>query len=254
MEWLSYFRDVYRVMPFVRSTYERAACVFVGSKYTLSGLSGRTKQRAVYMPENGIDASRFNAEGRMPPSRIKPFRILFVGRLVPYKGADLVVEAFASSRLLRCRAEIVVVGDGPQRRQLQVLAAKREVADRVTFVGRLPQPELPRYFREASIFAFPSLREFGGGVVMEAMACGLPCIVLDHGGPSELVSPDTGRTIRLASRKRMLNCVREHIEELCQSSVLLDSLSEAGVQRCKRLYRWEVKADRIVECYRRIVS
>lgn len=253
MEWLSYFRDVYRVMPFVRRTYERAACVLAGSKYTLSALPGRTRQRAVYMPENGIDATRFNAEGRIPPAKIKPFRILFAGRLVPYKGADVLLDAFASSRLLRCQAELVVVGDGPQRPKLQALAAGREVGDRVTFVGRLPQPELPRYFREASVFAFPSVREFGGGVVMEAMACGLPCVVVKHGGPAEVVTAETGRLLSLGPREKMVDELRQCLESLCASPSLLRDLSISAVNAA-RAYTWGAKASQTVDVYRRVLA
>lgn len=70
------------------------------------------QRRAVYLPENGIDPQGFGAPVRISPSQVRPLRILFVGRLVPYKGADIVLEAFVGSEPLRPRAELLVVG-GP---------------------------------------------------------------------------------------------------------------------------------------------
>src|SRR5690606_34125576 len=132
-----------------------------------------------------IDPQRFHAAGRTPPSQIDPLRILFVGRLVPYKGADMVLEAVATSPFLRSRVEVTLVGDGPQRGELESFVRTAGLRDSVRFTGQLPQDQVVEHFRRSCIFAFPSVREFGGAVVMEAMACGLPCVVLDHGGPSE---------------------------------------------------------------------
>ncbi len=253
MEWLSYFRGVYKWLPYHRSTYRHTACVIAASRHTLSELPARAKEHAVYIPENGINPEHFHANGRTPPSQIKPFRVLFVGRLVPYKGADVVLEAVAGSDKLS-RVEVVYVGDGPQREKLVAMTKSFGMEDRVTFVGRVPQKTVPDYLREASVFAFPSLREFGGAVVMESMACGLPCIVLDYGGPGELVTKDTGRTIPMGSREQRVNAMRAHLEELHGNPQLVDQLSEASIRHAEREYTWDAKAKHVVALYRKVLA
>lgn len=253
MEWLSYFRGVHRWLPYYRRTYRHASLVIAASRYTLSSLPARAKERAVYIPENGINPAHFHAKDRKPPSQIKPFRILFVGRLVPYKGADVVLEAVAGSNQLK-NVEVVYVGDGPQRDKLVSLTKSFGLEERVTFAGRVPQVEVPDYLREASVFAFPSLREFGGAVVMESMACGLPCIVLDYGGPGELVTPDTGRSIPMGSRDERVASLRAQLEALHGDPTLLDRLSQNCARHAAQEYTWDAKARRVVDLYRQVLS
>jgi len=254
MEWLSYVRRAYLLLPYLRSTYSSAALVIGGSTYTLGALPRTVRQRAVYMPENGIDSDRFNAKGRVAPSHIRPFRILFVGRLVPYKGADVVLEAVGTSNRLRRQAEVVIVGEGPMHGHLRRLAEDLHLADRVRFTGNLPQHRVADACRDASLFAFPSLREFGGAVVIEAMACGLPSVVLDYGGPAEHVTADTGFKIPIADRPKRIAALRSLLERLCTDPAPLDDMSAAGIDRIRRLYTWPAKARQIARWYANVTQ
>ena len=249
MEWLSYVRRTYELLPYLRATYRRAALVIGGSTHTLGALPRDVRQRAVYMPENGIDPARFNARGRVLPSKVRPFRILFVGRLVPYKGTDVVLEAVTTSDVLRRQVEVVIVGDGPMLHRLRSLAADLHLADRVRFTGDLPQDQVAAACRRASLFAFPSLREFGGAVVIEAMACGLPSVVLDYGGPAEHVTANTGFKIPLGNRQQRIVALRSLLERLCKDPTPLDEMSAAGIDRVRRLYTWPAKARQVAQWY-----
>lgn len=254
LEFLSYFREAYRVLPYVRQTYQRAAAVLCGSRYTLSALPPAIRRKAVYLPENGIDPERFSAAGRRPPGRIHPPRILFAGRLVPYKGADVVLDAFASSPRLRSTAELFIVGDGPQRPALHAQTARLGIARHVCFTGRLPQADVVEHFRAASVFAFPSLREFGGGVVLEAMACGLPAVVLDHGGPAELITPQTGVALPVADRAARVSALRSALEDLLATPERLDAMSRACEARVAAEFTWLRKAQAIGRLYERSLA
>ncbi|HUW84795.1 MAG TPA: glycosyltransferase [Phycisphaerae bacterium] len=249
MEWLSYVRRAYVLLPYLRATYQRAALVIGGSIYTFSALPRDVRQRAVYMPENGIDPARFNARGRVPPSEILPFRILFVGRLVPYKGADVLIETVGTSSLLHRKVEVVIVGDGPMQGRLRRLADDLHLTDRVRFTGNLPQDQVAAGWRDASLFAFPSRREFGGAVVIEAMACGLPSVVLDYGGPAEHVTANTGFKIPIADRPQRIAALQSLFERLCTDPAPLDEMSAAGIDRIRRLYTWPTKARQIARWY-----
>jgi glycosyltransferase involved in cell wall biosynthesis len=234
--------------------YDRAACVIAGSTYTLAALPRKARQHAVYIPENGVHPACFNADERLKPSEVSPFRILFVGRLVPYKGADLVLESLATSSLLRREAELIIVGDGPQRLALENMAISYGLTKRVTFTGQLSQREIAPHFRSASVFAFPSLREFGGAVVIEAMACGLPCIVMDYGGPAEFVTPATGIRLPMASRHDIVASLRTSLENLAANRGALDHMSEASAAVVTEKYTWVAKARHICRIYESVLS
>lgn len=252
MEWLSYVRGAYKLLPYWGRSFGRAACVIAGSRHTLAQLPGRVRERAVYMPENGIDPARFHTGGRRRPSEIEPLQILFVGRLVPYKGAHVVIRAFAGSAVLRERAEVVIVGDGPQRGELEGLVRELGVEDRVRFTGALPQGEVAERMRGASVFTFPSIREFGGGVVMESMACGLPPVVVDYGGPGELITRETGLGIPMGRAEELVEAMRRELEALMGDPGRLDGISAACGAYAAREFTWSAKAGKVLEVYRRV--
>lgn len=111
-----------------------------------------------------------------PPKKRRHF--LFVSELVPYKRADLVIEAF------RGRPEpLVVVGDGSER-----AALARNLPENVTLAGRVPSADLPRLYQSAKALIFPAEEDFGI-VPLEAMACGTPVIAYGRGGALDTVIP-----------------------------------------------------------------
>ena len=77
--------------------------------------------RRYYMPENGWDPDRIPlSEGWSPPETGERFQFVTVGRLVPYKGFDLILQATAESAELRRNAELIVIGDGPSRAEPRI--------------------------------------------------------------------------------------------------------------------------------------
>ncbi len=253
MEWLSYLRNLYRVLPYVRSTYKRAKCIFVGSKYTQSTIPASGRDNTVYLPENAVNLARFNAEGRRPPSEVKPFRAVFVGRFVPLKGIDMLLRAFADADLPK-DSMVALIGDGPIRSDLESLAEELGIADRIEWPGWLPQNEIVKWFHRSSIFVLPSIKEFGGAVVLEAMACGLPCVVINYGGPGEYIDESTGVPIPLGSKDAMISSLRIALVELAKSPAKLDSMSQSCVETIQEHFTWSKKADRICSAYEQVLQ
>jgi len=248
MEWFFCMRELFRLLPYVRNTYQRASCVITGSRYTLSMLPRDAKRRSAYIPENAVDPERFHADGRQEPSQIEPFRIIYVGRLVPLKGVDLLLQAVAQSQCLG-QSIITIIGDGPSKHDDQQLANGLGIGNRVEWAGRLNQDQVAERLRASSIFVLPSLKEFGGAVVVEAMACGTPCIVIDYGGPAEHVTDQTGVRIPLGSRLSLIASFRSALESLFADREKLDAMSHAGIDRVRTLYTWSAKADQICQVY-----
>lgn len=250
-EWLHAVRGAHRLLPGYASTRRHAAATVVGSLATWEQLPRYARSKAVYLPENAIDPSRFPGcvEG---PVRM-PLRVAFVGRLVPYKGADMLIEATAE--LIKAGKLILdIIGDGPERPFLRSLADRLGLGSGVHLDGWVPHHEMADRLRRSDVFGFPSVREFGGGVVLEAMALGLVPVVADYAGPAELVTDDTGYRIPMASREDLIARFRERFEALVASPELLRPMGQRARARVLELFTWDAKARQMLEVYRWVMG
>ncbi|MBL9067143.1 MAG: glycosyltransferase family 4 protein [Sphingopyxis sp.] len=245
-EWLSYIRKAYAFLPTIRSTYANASAIIAGSGHTSSELA-RYRRPMVYIPENGIDTDRF---GFHPRTRAQsdPLRLIFVGRLVPYKGADIAIEA-CQGLLKTGRARLDIIGDGPEGLALAMLVAKLGVEEAVTLHGWKSHAEVADYMRKADLMVFPSVREFGGGVVLEAMASGVVPIVVDYGGPGELVDNRSGFAIPIGPRDKLVRLVDRLTKTIVDGDHDLTAMSAAAANRVEQLYSWRAKANQIRGVY-----
>ena len=251
-EWLVPFRHFHRTLPYYRSTYRALAAVISGSEHTATEVPDWFCGLREYLPENGIDQARFPLPFQWTPPQ-ELFRFITIGRLVPYKGIDLVLEAMGrSSRLADC--EFHILGDGPMRSALETQAVRLGLAQRVHFHGWVDHRELFRELRKAQAFVFPSLREFGGAVVLEAMSQALPCIIVDYGGPGEHVTEETGFALPMADRSTLVANLIHAMESLVADNELCARLGKAGARRVADLYTWSAKAESLVGIYRRILN
>lgn len=115
------------------------------------------------------------------------FIILTVSRLAPdgYKGHDKVIRMLPRLLERHPAVEYVISGDGPDEARLVEVAAEAGVADKVRFLGRVPESDLPQLYNAADLFAMPSTGEGFGIAFLEAMACGVPAIGLAVGGATD---------------------------------------------------------------------
>ncbi len=152
-----------------------------GRRLRRHGLSG---QLAVV--PLGVDLSLFEPAERPPPRQ--PLRVGYVGRLVPHKGVEVLLDAVASEPDLTLR----VIGDGPERDDLRARAECPDLAGRVTFAGFRSYGELRALYRDLDVVAVPSLEtptwvEQFCRVAVEAMASGVPVVASDSGALPEVV-------------------------------------------------------------------
>jgi glycosyltransferase involved in cell wall biosynthesis len=108
--------------------------------------------------------------------------------------------------------------------------------------------------READVFVFPSIRELGAGVVIEAMACGCVPVVVDYGGPAVLVTPETGWRVPLGDKDALVDSFRHVLETLAADRIALRRMARAGHARAVGAFSWDVKARRLIEVYRWVLG
>lgn len=245
-EWMSQFRAAYRLLPYYRSTYTRSAVVLAAFGHTIADLPTDARRRAIDFPEVGFDPATFHPPPSRPANEAVTF--LFVGRLVPYKCADVLVRAFAQTPALRSH-RLRIVGDGPDRPMLEQLIREHNLHDQVTMVGWKSQAGVADEMRAADVFAFPSIRELGAGVVVEAMACGLPCVVVDYGGPGGLVLPGAGARVPLQRKESMVTAFGQALAALAADPAGTRRMGRAASAFAYREYTWERKAEKFLRVY-----
>jgi glycosyltransferase involved in cell wall biosynthesis len=245
-DWLTHLRWLYELMPGYRSTRRDSAAIIVGSKYTYEEMPHWAKGKCVYIPENGVDSNVL--EHRRHRFNHRPLRAAFVGRLVPYKGADLLLQA-AAEFLRSGQLELHIMGDGPQRPLLEAIVERFRIRDGVRFHGWLPHIDVQEKLGTCDLMILPSVREFGGGVVVEAMALGVTPIVADYGGPSELVDDETGLRIRFQDEKSLVEGLRLAIGNVVRCPQILDELGAAARRKVQERLTWQAKARQIVGVY-----
>jgi glycosyltransferase involved in cell wall biosynthesis len=202
--------------------------------------------KSVKVIHNGVDTEVFAPRQRDPEQRralgAGPDDILVasVSRLVAWKGERVVLEALAG---LPERVRCVVIGEGPDERNLRRLAQERGIAGRVRFLGRVPHRELPLVLSQCDLFVQPSIGEEAFGIsVVEAMACGLPVLASDNGGLPELVvDGETGRLLPPGS----VPAWRSAIESAAASGERLRSLGDKARARASAEFTWAANAARL---------
>jgi glycosyltransferase involved in cell wall biosynthesis len=188
---------------------------------------------------NGIDTNRFQAIDA--PTRDY---VLFVGRLVPYKGVEVLLRALF---LLRPNVPLVVAGDGPLRPRLQELARRLQVD--VRFLGHVPDEDLPRLYANARVTVLPSVtgQEAFGIALVESMACGTPVIASSLPGVAD-VARLGGLVAQTGDAQSLAN----------QLSAALDGAAlPQGPPLAKRIhasFSWDAVTDRVVDVYREILE
>jgi len=136
--------------------------------------------------ENGVDFNFWNNVFKKQLLDFEKFVILSVGRISRIKGFDLVIKALSEIKVKNI--EYWLVGDGPEKTNLQLLAQKLNCIDQVKFLGIKNKNELRQIYHSSTIFCLPSHNEGMSNALLEAMACGLPVIVTNVGGTKELIN------------------------------------------------------------------
>ena len=137
-------------------------------------------------------------------------KFLYVGRVSKEKNLDLLADALMEIINAGHKANLVIAGDGPYRKELERILGNFPVV----FTGFLSGDELSGVYASADVFVFPSTTDTFGNVVLEAQASGVPVIVSDEGGPGELiVNGQTGLVVKGNSKTALVDAMRYFIED-----------------------------------------
>jgi glycosyltransferase involved in cell wall biosynthesis len=188
---------------------------------------------------NGIDPARFNTMGPRRPGDY----LLFVGRLVPYKGLEVLLEALAGPG----GVPLVVVGDGPLRKRLEARA--KELGVDALFLGRVADEDLPALYRGARLTVLPSVngQEAFGITLLESMACGTPVVASDLPGVG-----DVARLGGLTARPGDAQDLARVLEAALQEGAV--PRGEALAKAIHAAYSWDAITDRVLAVHEELVA
>jgi glycosyltransferase involved in cell wall biosynthesis len=227
-------------MPFARSTYRHAAAIIGASSQTCAEFAVY-RDKVFFIPENGVNLSLCSDDSREQEPNAK-LELIFVGGLVPRKACDLALRA-AAPLLKSGLARFTVIGGGPERNRLDQLVKSLGIESAVVFSsGWLPHGEVLKHLRCSDVFVFPSLRDFGGGVVFEALACGAVPVVADFGGPGDIVHSDVGYKVALTNENDMVAQMQKILMELAHDRNRLERLRRQGISYMREWLTWDAKA------------
>jgi glycogen(starch) synthase len=165
----------------LRRVLRRADAVTACSAFVMRDLGEvKTIRAPAYVVPNGVEPSDFG--DATPEEDFRPY-VLAVGRLVPQKGFDVLLDAFASEHLVGLN--LVLAGDGFERASLETQTAELDLGSRVRFLGSVDRSRLARLLRGAQVFTLPSRGEPFGIALLEAMAAGVPGVAVAAGGVPE---------------------------------------------------------------------
>lgn len=253
-EWLSYVRGAYKLSTARRRMLDAATAIIAGSRFTASDMPGQHRDKITLVPENGIDPDRFDLSATLPArGASRPLRGCFVGRLVPYKGPDMLIEA-AAPFLLDGSLTLDIIGDGPMLAGLKAQAADLGVANAITFHGWVAHEDVQSILGRADMLTFPSVREFGGGVVLEAMALGVVPVICDYAGPAELVDDTTGIKVAMGSRGDVVAGFRAALASVLAAPEQLAPMAQAARAKVQTHYTWAAKARQIKDIYHWVLN
>ena len=186
------------------------------------------------------------------PSAERPLRLLFVGRIMYWKGVSLALCALARSG---SRATLSIIGEGPFLEDARRLTSALGLESRVKFHGRLSPAATMQAYREHDLFIFPSLHDSGGNVVVEAMSHGVPVICMDRGGPGLFVKQGiTGIKVADGSRETVLDDLAAAICRYDSERSLLAQHGAAGCRHVEQEFSWPRRAEQMSAIYLEAVS
>lgn len=238
---------IFRHEPVFMKGHARAKAILVCNKEAADVASKKWGAKLELFPVSGISSEDISAQYEKKSS--DQFRVISVGSLIRVKGFGLAIKGFQEFGRQHPEASLTIIGDGPELPRLEGIAAASGVASQIHFAGELPREQVLQEMSASDVFLFPSLRDGGGTVVVEAMGMGKPVVCLDAGGPGMHVTAECGVKITPESPQQAAAEIASALENLYQDSDRREQLGKSARKRAEDFYLWDKLGDRLNGIY-----
>ena len=232
----------------------KAAALLAANERTARALPKGAHGKVYIIPENGVDLDLWDSS--QATARFEKEEgplIVFLGRLVPIKNVECLLQAFAALPRTK-KARLAIAGDGPARQSLEASAARLGIRDSVRFLGHLPQNECAALLKSSTVLALPSILECGGAVVLEAMAASKPVVAVAWGGPLDYVTKKTGILVEPRSREQLVQEFSSALLYILDHPEIAENMGRAGRKRVEEYFDWRKKAELIERIFLEIIG
>jgi len=207
------------------------------------------KRRLQVIP-NGVTDHFYVINDKLRP-KAPPFKILFIGSLIPRKGCEIALKALADLSDEE-KTSLTIVGDGPERNNLQQQALSAGIADKVHFTGSIPPQEIVHFIKQHHLLLLPSYHEGRPNVVLEAMASAMPVVASDIDGNRELVREGINGWLFPSGDYRKLSAL---LLTILQGKKDIHGAGRAGREWMRdQGLTWEKTADSYIKLYKTVLS
>lgn len=197
------------VRPIVKKIWNHAQHVICNSHDLRNEVLSISPKLSVDIIPNGIDCDRFKPLAH-PKSVSDGLTLLYVGRLIPLKRIDIVIQAVAQLRDQAKQVTFHIIGSGEQQRELQHLVTHLKLEDYVKFGGNIDYEHIHTIYRQADIYIQLSIVEGMSNSILEALASGLPVITSNVGGASTFME-NNGALLEQPTAEAVVRCIDEYL-------------------------------------------
>ena len=201
---------------------------------------GIKKEKVIVIP-NGINLDHFPLGDQT--NRLN--QVIYVGSLIHRKGVMTLIQAVAKVHAQLPGLQLLVVGEGDQRAELEEKVRQLQLEDVVLMPGPKSQKDVSHLIRQSKLFVLPSIEEGQGVVLVEALASGTPCVGSRVGGIPDVITPDVGKIVE-AQDVEGFACA---IESYVNNDVIWRKASQNARERAEYEYDWNKLAEKIVAVY-----
>ena len=238
---------VVRVDPLMAAVFKRSAATLCKTGETLRSIPARFRDKCLMQIEVGTDERP--ALPRRKPRDDARFRVLYVGRLVYWKGLQLGLTAFERFHRLHPGATLTVIGSGPDGAWMHELTRRLDIGEAVHWIPQMAHAAVLRAYADHDALLFPSLHDSSGNVVLEALSAGLPVVCLDAGGPAVLVDESCGFKVCPEEPRQVVEDLARALATLAANPVLAQALSEGARRRAREHFSWTLQVSRMEQLY-----
>jgi glycosyltransferase involved in cell wall biosynthesis len=237
--------------PAAKESVRRADVVLCSNLETLSEINNiRGSNEAILFSDTGAPYVS-DISPSCQDRKNREIILLWSGLVQPRKNFGLLLE---SLKILPkdISWKLYVLGGGDFIPYWEKKALKAKLDQRIFFLGHIPYEKMDRYYKEADIFVFPSLREGTPTAILEAMAYGLPVVALKLHGAATVLADSCGILVNVINRSQMIDDFAKAIVDLSRDSELRKEIGRTAKQKIQSHYTWENRKKRMLDIYEKV--